>query len=286
MKIFLRRAGMAAVCFCLAGASARLRADDDKTGAAEPLEARITRMDGTVYVHLHDHPEGEFIPAETGTSLEEGDHVRTGSDGTAELSLDGDSLIEVSPDSDFTVASLAPEHASFQLGWGRLMAKIRTLLPSQRMEFSTPTAVAAVRGTELAVAQAEGQPAHVGVFDEGHVSVTSPQGGAGAVMVGPGQETEVATGRRPARVHALRVLSAQRGRMAWIRRRGPEVRREWQRRTPEERRARREVLKQRQRIRAKDLKNVRASRDGGNDGEGDGRKQGARRKEKKGKRRQ
>ena len=38
-----------------------------------------------------------------------------------------------------------------------------------------PGAVAAVRGTELGVSQAgDDSPAQVGVFDEGHVSVTKP----------------------------------------------------------------------------------------------------------------
>ena len=40
-------------------------------------EARLTTVEGSVYVHLHDHEEGQFIPAEKGAPVEAGDLVRT-----------------------------------------------------------------------------------------------------------------------------------------------------------------------------------------------------------------
>ena len=96
------------------------RAEDVPSGDGE---ARLLAVDGTVMLHPHNRPEGEFSAAEADESLEDGDGVRTGADGTAEVSLDGQSLIEVGPDSYFIAKSLAPERTLFQLSFGHLIAK-------------------------------------------------------------------------------------------------------------------------------------------------------------------
>jgi hypothetical protein len=104
-------------------------------------------------------------------------------------------------------------------------------------------AVAAVRGTELAVAQEKDQPSQVGVFDEGHVAVTSPGAGGRELVVGPGQETEIRKGQRPSEARPLQVLLKHRDRISFVRQRREIIRQNWVRRSREERRARRQVLK-------------------------------------------
>ena len=69
------------------------QAAEEGEGAGEEREARLTRVDGAVYVHTADQAEGEFVKAEAGMPLEDGDLVRTGSDGSAEVTLDGESEI-------------------------------------------------------------------------------------------------------------------------------------------------------------------------------------------------
>jgi|GEM_PF-1031909 hypothetical protein len=238
----------------LAGSRARA----DETNDSDNRDVRLTRVEGTVYVHLLGQPDGQFAPAEANAALEEGDEIRTGQDGTAEVAMDGESVIEVQPGSDFTVGSLAPAHTEFHLGLGALIAKLKSLLPSQQMRFDTPTAVAAVRGTELGLSQEENQPGHVGVFDEGHVAVSGVNGG-GEVTVGPGQETELREGAAPALPHPLRALSARRARMDNVRGRAAQVGRGWRRRTPAEHRALRTRMRGKATVPAASMKNMRPS---------------------------
>ncbi len=236
-------------------ASALLVGSSPKAFSDAPptTEARLTRVEGNVYLHLRDHPFGTFIAAEEGAPIEEGDRILTGADGLAEVSLGGESLIQVESKSDFTVKSLAPARTEFHLGLGTLLAKIRSLLPDQHLEFSTPVAVAAVRGTELAIAQEEGKPAHVGVFDEGHVAVTSSGKGGGGVTVGPGQETEVRPSGKPAKAHPLQVFLAQRDKMTPLRKRREAVHRNWVNRSPEEIREIRNSLRKKPSVEAQVL---------------------------------
>lgn len=164
-------------------------------GAAAEREARLTQVDGTVYIHLHDQDDDQFVRAQADAGVEAGDMIRTGDDGTAELTLDGQSVIEINPNSDFIVNSLAPEQTEFYVGIGSILAKIKHLVEGESMEYHTPTAVAAVRGTELGVSQEPGdQVAHVGVFDEGRVAVSLPSGGQ-PTQIGPGQELALQKGR-------------------------------------------------------------------------------------------
>ena len=227
--------------------------------SSDARELRVTRVEGTVYLHLHDHPEGDFIPAEEGTPMEEGDHVRTGTDGTAELAIDGDSVIELAPNSDFIVNSLAAQRTEFHLGIGSFMAKIKTLLKGRRMEFHTQTAVAAVRGTELAVSQEEDQPTRVGVFDEGHVSVRT-QGQRKEVAVGPGEETSISRGQPPAVAGPLKAMLAHRQRFEGVRRRAGQIAAAWVPRSMNQRTNARKQYLSRPRVAAKALQNVRESR--------------------------
>ena len=244
-----------ALMLLLAGS---LHAADQSPPESDDREARLTTVEGTVYVHLHGQPDGEFIAAEADAPVEEGDLVRTGTDGRAEVTLDGETVIEMSPNTDFLVNSLAQEQTEFHVGIGAIVAKIKTLLAGRAMRFTTVSAVAAVRGTELGVSQAgDDSPARIGVFDEGHVSVTTPKGG-GEVKLGPGQETDVARGAAPGAPGALRAFAPARERMQALRRRQAFMRLNWRPRALEQRQALRRALAQRRSVRADQLRNVRA----------------------------
>lgn len=87
------------------------------------------------------------------------------------------SVIRLGPNTDFLVNSLDTAESEFFLGIGRLVAKLRSLAAGREVRFRTATAVAAVRGTELAVEQEnDDAPTRVGVFDEGQVVVSSHDG--------------------------------------------------------------------------------------------------------------
>lgn len=224
---------------------------------SEDREARLTRVEGTVYVHTSRQKEGEFIKAEVGMPLEAGDFVRSGTDGSAEVALEGESVIQLGVNSDFTVNALASRETEFHLGLGSLIAKLKTLLAGSQMRFRTPTAVAAVRGTELAVTQDEPEaPTRVAVFDEGKVAVTSIKDRREVVLTA-GQETEVHPGKPPAPPAPLKAFLVQRKAVEQARQRLAAIHKTWTPRPMQERQAMRRQLAARQAVRAQDLRNVR-----------------------------
>jgi hypothetical protein len=211
----------------------------------EEIEARIVGVTGPVYVHTAGMPEGQFAKVEAGTPLSAGDMIRTGAGGGAELSIDGKSLIALTPGSDFTIDSLNPEETEFHLGLGRLVAKLAKVLEGRQLRFVTPSAVAAVRGTELVVEQPEdGTVSRIGVLDEGHVAVSAPGGGA-EVIVGPNQETEVPKGGAPSKARPLAALQSAKATIQQVRQRVTQVQKQWVPQKPEARVAQRQQLAKR-----------------------------------------
>lgn len=248
---FMRLTGIVALALALVSSA---RAQDDAGGGQ--LEARLSRVEGSVHLHVGGQPDDQLVEAQEGEELGEGDLIKTGQDGRAEITLEGPSVIDVAPNTDFTVKSLAPQDTVFGLDLGSFIAKIKKLADSQQMHFATPTAVAAVRGTELSVAAGgDGQPAHVGVFDEGHVAVTSP-GFAGETQLGPGQESEIRSGGPPSAARPLTALLAGRSRLAAIRRRQAYWRSHWRARPPAQRRAMRQAFMRRRAIRRERLQRL------------------------------
>lgn len=209
--------------------------------ASAETDVRLTRVEGTVYLRLAGQPEELFIKAASGTPLDSGDLVRTGTDGKAELAMNADSVVELAGGSDLSIGRLDAEKVEWRLSIGSLVAKIRSLAAGRKMEFATPTAVAAIRGTELWVRQEEsGQPAGFGVFDEGRLAVTSLAGGK-EVVLGPNQQTEVAPGGPPAPPKPLSVKPQARALIEQARRRADEVKKDWK---PEDRRSRNALRRQ------------------------------------------
>ncbi|MDE2292449.1 MAG: FecR domain-containing protein, partial [Elusimicrobia bacterium] len=134
---------------------------------------RFTQVTGEVFVYAKGADEG--LPAAEGTPVEEGDRIETGDDASAEVALEPDSLMDLGSNTSFTVGSLAKTTSWFSLDLGSFVAKIRTLAEEGRgaMEVRTPTAVAAVRGTEFGLKVGEAGDTDVGVYDEGLVAVTA-----------------------------------------------------------------------------------------------------------------
>jgi hypothetical protein len=219
-------------------------------------EARLTEVTGAVYVHLPGHGEDEYARAEPDMPVAAGDEIRVGDDSSAELTLEGHTVIHIGPNSDFIVNSLAPEATEFHLGLGSIVAKIKHLVDGRRMEFRTPTTLAAVRGTELGVAQGgDGEPARVGVFDEGDVAV-SGTARPGEIHIGPNQEVRVEGGRvgRPA---AMSFFNAHRARLERARSRQRQMLAgAWRPRPLAERRQRRAMLLQRKALKRAELQGL------------------------------
>lgn len=104
--------------------------------------------------------------------LQAGETVRTGSDGSARLFLgEMGSQVQLAPDSEFTVGEgdgLRDFIGQLKQGLARLMVRLDG---KSRFEVRTPAAVCAVRGTDFAVENKDGQT-RVRVFS-GVVEVTA-----------------------------------------------------------------------------------------------------------------
>ena len=228
-------------------------------GKAEDIEARLTKVEGTVYIHTSQQKEGEFIKAEADIPLASGDLVRTGTDGRAEVAFEGNSILQLDNGTDFIVNSLQPAHTEAYLGIGSLIAKLQKLLTGRSLSFRTPTAVASVRGTELAVSQEDSdKPTRIGVFDEGQVAVSSLKGGR-QVLLKPGQETSVTQGKPPEKPKPLATFAPQKQAIQQVRQRVEAVKKTWVSQPPQARDATRAKLSMAKSIAAQNLNNVKPS---------------------------
>lgn len=230
---------LTAALAALLSASASAQSDPQR------WEARLTAVAGDVAVYGADGST-EAVAGVEGLPLEEGDRVVVSSGSSAEVALDGDSLIALSAGSDFTLSKLSRAEAELSLAAGSLLAKIRSL-GSDRLQVRTVAAVAAVRGTEFGVDVDGGGQSHVGVFDEGHVEVA---GSAGAPqMLAPNQETSVSHGQAPAKPAALSRFAGRRAAMQAHRQRLLAIHRNWRPIPAARRRQMRRQARARQRAR-------------------------------------
>lgn len=220
-------------------------------------ETRLLETSGPVWLRLAETENDEWIEVSTDTSLEQGDTVLTGSSGTAVLSIDGESTIELGSDSEFRIETVQPEGFNFFLSVGELLAKVKSLLETkQTLNIRTPVAVAAVRGTEFAVSyNKETDTGAFGVFDEGEIHVTSSKEVAGnTILLTAGSETEVRQGNPPLPLRQLEIFRLRTERMKILRERRAELLSRWKNRSVEERQAFREHLKMQKHIRREQLR--------------------------------
>lgn len=198
--------------------------------AQDQWDARVHSASGDVTIYTAEEPEG--APAHEGIPLQDGDRIETGEDGKAELSFDGEGIVTVDPDTDVQVSSLHHGKTELMLKAGALVSKLKTLLQGRRFAVRTPTAVAAVRGTEFGV-EVDGEDTHVGVFDEGQVAVADEQGRE--ELVPANHETHVRRGQAPLRAYAHKRFAQRRAILRAMRRRHAALGQRWRALPPEQR---------------------------------------------------
>ncbi len=209
----------------------------------ENWDTRLGAVSGDVTVYPADgSPE---TSGEAGMPLEEGDRLSVAEGGSAEVALDGGSLITVREKSEFKVEKAGKADSWFSLTAGSLLAKIQKL-GAQRLRVRTPTAVAAVRGTEFGVEVDEAGASHIGVFDEGKVEVTGEQGGTPELLIS-NQETSVSKGAAPLHAAQLQRFMAHRGQMRGQGRRLAAIKSKWKALPPDQRREMRKKMMERMR---------------------------------------
>ncbi len=220
----------------------------------ESWDARLAGCAGEVTVYAADgSPE---VSGDVDMPLEEGDRVVVAEGGWAEVSLDGGSLITVREKSDFKLEKTAKGDSSFFLSVGSLLAKIQKL-GTQRLKVRTPTAIAAVRGTEFGV-EVDGESSHVGVFDEGKVEVTGAAGGAPELLIS-NQETSVNKSGTPLHAVQLKRFMIHRALMRGQGRRLAAIKAKWKALPPAQRQEMRKKMMQRMRENRQKLMEKRAA---------------------------
>lgn len=208
----------------------------------ERWDARLGDVSGDVTLLAADgSPE---VSGGAGMPLEQGDRVVVAAGGFAEIALDASSLITVREGSDFTIEKTATSGSSFFLRAGSLLARIQKL-GERRLSVRTPTAVAAVRGTEFGI-EVDGDESHVGVFDEGKVEVTGQSGGAPVLLLS-NQETMIAKGRAARHAVQLKRFMARRGQMRGQGRRLSAIKAKWKALPASRRREMRTLMMERMR---------------------------------------
>ena len=149
----VRAAALAGLVFCAMTGPA---AAQNRTGTAE-----IAGLTGRVEVQKKG--QTQWTPTVVGARLGEGDHVRTAAGATAELALPDGSTLVLAENSRLAVTRLdfdaqdQTRQAVFHLAVGKVRALVSraalSLVRSRQSNFviSTPTAVAAARGTDFEV---------------------------------------------------------------------------------------------------------------------------------------
>lgn len=176
-------------------------------GAGEAFAAAsITSVSGVVQVQGRRSPRWltvDVLPH----SLQDGDEVRTGQRAKATIRFHDGSRIELGADAAFALEEASAKRISMRLKLGEIRAFVKKLL-SRRFEVRTPTAVAAVRGTEFRVRVLSGGRTSVQLY-KGLLGVEDNRGNQ--VLLHPGERIRVdARGMGvPQRVPSQRQLRRQ-----------------------------------------------------------------------------
>jgi len=140
-----------------------------------PFSATLIDFEGQVLIQKGG--QNLWLPVEKDMPLEQGDHLKTGAKGFAEILVDDGSQIRLEENSEITLSELSADFqtksitASVYLWFGRMLSNISRLAHSRsRFEVQTPTVVAGVRGTDFVVEVVDTKQTDVGVFD-GEVAV-------------------------------------------------------------------------------------------------------------------
>ncbi len=231
----------------------------EEEGFKSAWDARITAVEGEVYVFAQtgEGEEAAGVAAEKEMPINVGDRIETRANGRVEIALDSDSLIDLGPNTIFIVESDSEEEWAFALELGEMVSKLRSVLSSGRkFTFRTPTAMAAVRGTEIWAKVADEGDSYFGVIDEGKISVRSTADHSiepvilkarQKVAIGAGRRLKFATknGRRMLRARKHKPRKAMMRRLKNIRARRAVLRRTWKRMARGERREMRKDIRQR-----------------------------------------
>jgi hypothetical protein len=159
--------------------------------AARAGDAVLVQTQGPVY--LLAKGSGKYVRAKGGEDLSFGDHVRTGKDSIAQITLSDRGAVLVRGDSSFTLGG-DEKNTLLNFRFGEFLVGLRkALLSDESFKVRTPAAVAAVRGTLFWGKSGDDKATTYAGF--GHTIAVTAQGKT--VLVRAGEKTTVAFGQAP-----------------------------------------------------------------------------------------
>jgi|GEM_PF-3201066 len=190
-----------------------------------PREARLVGALGSVFVRLAGRPGDQYVQISSGAPFEAGDTIRVGAGSSAEVALDGQTLIVLSSATELSLNSLTRALTALKLSGGSLSALVQHVSPVDSFTIQTPVVLANVHGSELIVSQdAALGPSFVGIVEDGRVEVTSA--GQSCALI-PGQETSASAGWPPQPPHVLATLRGRADAFAALRARAAQIAGNW-----------------------------------------------------------
>lgn len=166
-----------------------------QANAAGPA-GQITRVDGKVTIIRG----GKTIPAQTGIAILEGDSIQTEAKAKVKMLMTDGTILDIGPSSKFNITDYyynPTTRANYSLVYGRGRAKVPRSRKRQNVRFTTPTAVAGVRGTDIIFEYnaATGQTRIIVVT--GTVIVVNPSVPGQQIILTAGMGTTVGAGLIP-----------------------------------------------------------------------------------------
>lgn len=122
-------------------------------GAALAEEAKLLSFSGNVEVR--QAREGQWAPAAADMEIAEGGAVRTGEGGEAVLFMPNKSKIWLKEKTSLEVEQRMTLASRLALVFGKIKVRVPHLMRKEKFEVRTPSAICAVRGTELTLASTE-----------------------------------------------------------------------------------------------------------------------------------
>lgn len=151
--------------------------------------ATITSMHNRVQEKTSSNPS--WHKSQIKSILHAGDSIRTGSLSRAEITYSDGTVTRIGPHTVMRVSEHSAQRTNLKLITGKLWLKVSK--GNGRLQIQTPTATAAVLGTELLVTNDENDISHVTTLD-GLVEVTGSEGDK--MLVKPGEWVEIAPGKK------------------------------------------------------------------------------------------
>ena len=161
-------------------------------GADADAESKLISIEGRV---LFARGDGTFKNATEGQVLFYGDRIRTGENSRAALRLPNGSLLRVNQLSTVEIKQPADREKEATISiWEGVMYLFSRANPEE-VDFETPTATGAIKGTEFSVAVSPQGETSLALID-GEVELANR---LGAVSLGSGDKATVFTGQPPAK---------------------------------------------------------------------------------------